>query len=60
MGRSIDRADRRAVLRGGDIGWAEEIPIVDGRIGGDLILAADEWQWVDACWLAACGEPLAR
>ena len=56
---SVDCANKRGVLRGGDIGWAEEIPIVDGKID-DLILASDERQWLDACWQAACGEPLAH
>ena len=55
----IDPAAKMGVLRGGDIGWAEEVPLKDGHMGGDLILGTDERQWLDACWRAACGEPLA-
>jgi len=57
---SVDRANKRGVLRGGDIGWAEEVLISDGKIVGDLVLEPDELQWLDACWQAACGEPLAH
>ena len=55
---TIDREAKAGVLRGGDIGWDEEIRIEDASIGGDLILGDDERSWLNACWLAACGEPL--
>ncbi len=55
---TIDPPKKVGTLRGGDIGWDEEVPIVNGRIEGDLILGHEERQWLDACWRAACGEPL--
>lgn len=55
----IDRPNKTGILRGGDIGWDEKIAIVKGHFEGDLILGAEERQWLDACWRAACGEPLA-
>ena len=57
---SIDRTNKTGLLRGGDIGWATEVRLVEGKIDGDWILARDELQWLDACWQAACGEPLAH
>jgi len=55
---SVDRTNRTGVLRGGDIGWAAEVRINNGQIDADLVLGPDERQWLDACWRAACGEPL--
>jgi hypothetical protein len=49
---------KTGLLRGGDIGWATEVQIAEGKITGDVILGDDERRWLEACWLAACGQPL--
>jgi hypothetical protein len=40
-------------LRGGDIGWANVVPVRDGK--ADVVLGKAEGAWLLACWLAATG-----
>ena len=54
----IDPNAKTGVLRGGDIGWDTEVQIADGKIVSDVVLGDDERCWLDACWRAACGQPL--
>ena len=49
---TYNRRSGRAVLRGGDVGWATEFEVVDGTVAG-LILGAEERLWLQACWSAA-------
>jgi hypothetical protein len=51
----IDRQTTAGVLRGGDIGWENEITIEDDRINGGAMMAEEEFQWLRACWRAATG-----
>ena len=50
----VDREAKTGVLRGGDIGWETEVPVINGQ-AVDVILGKDERQWLEACWRAACG-----
>ena len=54
----IDRKTKTGVLRGGDLGWEEEIPITDGVIEKPIVLGSAEWTWLISCWLTAVNEPL--
>lgn len=47
-----DRATGVATLRGGDIGWNQEIDVTDGATG-ELTLNASEAQWLECCLLAS-------
>ena len=47
-----NQTTRRAILRGGDMGWNEEHEVVDGSVGA-LKLNAHETQWFLACGGAA-------
>ena len=49
---TFHRPSRTAELRGGDLGWAEPIPVQDG-MPQDVILNGAEQAWLDACWQAA-------
>ena len=51
-----DKIQREGVLRGGDAGWDEEFDVKDGAISGNLILGAEERQWLTACWAAATSD----
>ena len=51
---TFDRDTRRAVLRGGDIGWNTEIQVKNGAAEG-VILRSEESAWLQACWAAATG-----
>ena len=54
----VDRKTKTGVLRSGDIGWDEAIPIVDGTIEKPIVLGIAEWSWLNPCWLTAVNEPL--
>ena len=54
----IDRKTKTGVLRGGDLGWEEEIPITDGVIEKPIVLGSAEWTWLISCWLTAVNDPL--
>lgn len=47
-----DRESGMATLRGGDIGWNQEIDVSDGTTG-DLTLNANEALWLECCILAS-------
>jgi hypothetical protein len=47
-----DRATGVATLRGGDIGWNQEIDVTDGTTG-ELTLNASEAQWLECCLLVS-------
>lgn len=47
-----NRATGFATLRGGDIGWNQEIDVSDGSIG-DLKLNPSEAQWFECCLMAS-------
>jgi hypothetical protein len=49
---TFDRATRNAELRGGDVGWNEIYRVNGGQVA-DLILSAEERQWLQAGWRAA-------
>lgn len=49
---TCNRRTGEAVLRGGDIGWNENWPVVDGKVDG-LNLSHDEQLWLAACNAAA-------
>lgn len=53
-----DRTTGVAKLRGGDIGWNQEIDVSDGTIG-DLKLNPSEAQWLECC-LTASGVGIER
>lgn len=41
-----------ATLRGGDIGWNQQIDVTDG-LSGDINLNATETQWLECCLAAS-------
>ena len=47
-----NRATGVATLRGGDIGWNQEIDVTEGTTG-ELTLNATESQWLECCLLAS-------
>lgn len=49
---TYDRISRKAVLRGGDVGWNTQHIVNDGAVP-DLVLGAEELAWIAACWRAA-------
>jgi hypothetical protein len=51
---TFDRETRQASVHGGDVGWATEHVVRDGRVDG-LLLAPEEAAWLQACWKAATG-----
>jgi hypothetical protein len=42
------RDTKEGVLYGGDIGWEEPSPVVDGR--AQIVLGKEEQMWLGACW----------
>lgn len=46
-----DRDDRRAILRGGDVGWNTQLEVLDGAVP-NLVLGKAEQLWLQACWTA--------
>lgn len=54
-----DRQTGKGTLRGGDVGWDEEVEVVDGT-APELILDEKEWFWLKNCWNAATGETPSR
>lgn len=51
-----DRESKKGELRGGDAGWQEVFPIIDGQ-PDKVGLRADESAWLKLCWRAATGKP---
>jgi hypothetical protein len=49
---TCNRLTGEAVLRGGDIGRNEQVPIVEGKANG-LNLSRDEMLWLEVCVAAA-------
>jgi hypothetical protein len=49
---TYDRNSKSAILRGGDFGWDQQFPVVDGVVNG-INLTAQESQWLTFCWDAA-------
>jgi len=47
-----DRETGIATLRGGDIGWNNQLDVTDGDIG-DLALNSSETQWLECCLVAS-------
>ena len=56
----IDRQAKTGILRSGDVGWDEQILIVDSRINSDIVLGEDEFAWASTCWRAATASELKR
>ena len=54
----IDRKTKKGILRVDDLGWSEEIQIVDGTIEKPIVLGIAEWSWLTPRWLTAVNEPL--
>jgi hypothetical protein len=52
-----DRPTQQATLRGGDAGWANIYPVIDGVVSG-LVLSQTEQIWLSACWAAATQQPV--
>ena len=48
---TCNRTTGEAILRGGDSGWNQLWPVVDGKVDG-LILAREEKLWLEACHAA--------
>jgi len=48
----LDHGSETGMLYGGDVGWEQGYPVVDG-VADDLILNAPEIAWLQACWAAA-------
>ena len=48
---TLNRKTRKAILRGGDVGWNTDMEVIDGQVD-DLILGICERAWLQACWLA--------
>ena len=46
-----DRETGVAILRGGDIGWNEQVDVTDGNT--ELVLSTEERHWLQACLLAS-------
>ena len=51
----INRSTGEGILQSGDLGWDCKIKIRDNEIPGDVVLGADELEWLSACWRAATG-----
>ncbi len=49
---TLDRANQRGELRGGDMGWNSVHVVENAHIVG-LILGVEEAAWLQACWRAA-------
>lgn len=47
-----DYSKKSGELRGGDANWDGIFQVVDGKVE-NLILGAEEAQWLSACWSAA-------
>jgi hypothetical protein len=54
---SIDLQSKTGWLAGHETAW-ERLPIKDGRLSADFVLAPDEAQWLRACWRAATEQEL--
>jgi hypothetical protein len=49
---TYDYDTHQAELLGGDAGWEQRYPVVDGHIP-TLLLGKSEMMWLQACWYAA-------
>jgi hypothetical protein len=54
---TYNRSHEFGILRGGDIGWNEPQPVIDGSCG--LVLDTPEKLWLKACQAAATCETVA-
>jgi hypothetical protein len=49
---TFDREKERGTLQGGDTGWDDTFEVIEGSVS-NLILGADERDWLRTCWKAA-------